>query len=150
LRGANLSCADLTGANLRAATLFESNLNYAYLTNANLINANLQRTNLTHTNFTDADMRGADLRMLVSAQSVKGIDLQVINMPKHPIVRYGTQVAMFTEEFHDIDYWIANYRKFGKLFAYTAEELKLYKQALLFIKKTIAITQQVTVSSEID
>jgi hypothetical protein len=150
LQNVNLQCADLTGANLRAANLSDADLRNARFCKANLINAKLLRTNLMFTDFTDADMRGTDLRLLISTQFIKGVDLQVINMPKEPIVRHGTQVAMFAEHFRDIDYWIANYRKFGKFFGYSTEELKLYRLALNFIEKSLAVKAAASRDDEIE
>ncbi len=86
LRGADMSCANLTGADLTGANLAFANLRDADLTGADLTGANLRDADLTGADLTganlafanlrDADLTGADLTGAnLTRANLRGADL---------------------------------------------------------------------------
>jgi uncharacterized protein YjbI with pentapeptide repeats len=129
LYGANLSEANLYGANLYGANLSEANLSGANLSGANLSGANLSganlsRANLSRANLSRANLSEANLYIACSSQ-VQGIDIQVIYLSKHRIVKYQDTIQIGCKVY-SIQHWLDSYREIGKKAGYTEKEIKQY------------------------
>jgi hypothetical protein len=132
LSNADLSYANLRNANLRCVTIRGADLSYADLRSVTLSGASLRNADLS-----GADLRGANIRNLVSAQGVIGADLQVIDMPRQSIVRYGKQVSIGCEGPYDIDYWLEHARAIGERNNYNRRDTELYIDMLTVLKKVV-------------
>ena len=81
LRGADLSCANLSGADLRGADLSGANLFGANLSDADLRGADLRGADLSGADLRGADLRGADLSCAnLSGADLRGADLSCANL----------------------------------------------------------------------
>ena len=146
LSGANLSKANLSGANLSGANLSKANLSGANLSGADLYGAALSGTNLSGANLSGADLPGAYLfRANLSGANLSRVDLTgVIGGPsiklefqfnKHIASYFGNAEIRIGCQTNTIENWLLNYKRLGKEYNYSDEEIAQYGNFIEIVNK---------------
>ncbi len=133
------------GANLRGANLEGANLRGAYLRGAYLEGANLRGANLEGAYLKGANLRGAYLR----GAYIKGANLRGANgLDKFPIQVGGHRHWLITTQDgelqigchkHTFDWWLENAERIGKIEAYSALDIEIYKLHIAHLSKVSAL-----------
>jgi hypothetical protein len=89
-----------------------------------LSGVNLRWANLSEADLSRANLSEADLYVACSDQ-VQGLDIQVICLSKHRIVKYQDTIQIGCEK-HSVKHWLDNYKEIGQKAGYSKKEIKQY------------------------